>query len=185
MKFFTPALLARCCSSDDGVAEAAADQWEEAVATYNARLKQIRSELPLGARQLLKHVSLHDAQCLLEGGAGKELSLTFRLAKNASATAEGVELRYLNGRAKRVLHKTQKADDGPSTLHVLYDEFDLEQKRGLMVFSHALLMTNGLEFQIEFSNLRLRWFGTVALADSKSWEMEATGRSAVPIGGNA
>ena len=36
----------------------------------------------------------------------------------------------------------------------------------------SLLLTNGLEFRIRFSNLRLRWFGRVLLASSKPSEIE-------------
>ncbi len=86
-------------------------------------------------------------------------------------------MRYtLIGRATCLLHKTQQPHDESCTPHVLYDEFDLEQKRGTKVFTHALLMTTGLEFRIKFFNLRLRWFSRVLLANSKSSEMEKAGR---------
>ena len=115
LRAHTPELLARSRSADDDVAEAAAARWEKAIAAYNARLQKIRPFLPPGARQLLRRVSLHDAQYLLEGGAGSELFLTFRLAKGASESATGVELRtpqreraphsaLLQGRHRDVLH---------------------------------------------------------------------------------
>src|SRR5207248_6203575 len=94
MKYFTPELLARSRSLDDDEAEAAAAEWEKKITAYNVRLKEIRRRLPLGARQLLKHVSLHDAQFLTLNRAGNELFLTFRLPSNAHKQAGGVELRY-------------------------------------------------------------------------------------------
>jgi len=64
MKYFTAPLLDQCRSSDDDLSDRAAAKWEQAIAAYNARLQKIWSELPLGARRLLRHASLHDAQCL-------------------------------------------------------------------------------------------------------------------------
>ena len=53
MKYFKPDLLARCRSLDDQVAEAAAQEWEQAITDYRARIKAIRLRLPTGARRLL------------------------------------------------------------------------------------------------------------------------------------
>jgi hypothetical protein len=179
MKYFTPELLARCRLADDAVADVAAVQWDKAVAAYNARLQKIRPDLPLGARQLLRQVSLHDAQCLTITTAegGNEFFLTFRLAHRAHTLAAGVELRYtLTGTPTLLLDKTKKASEGSVIRHVLYDEFDLEPKKGAKVFTHHLLMTGGLEMRIRFANLRLRWFGSILLANSqpsefaKEWE---------------
>src|SRR5438552_5952067 len=52
MKYFKPDLLARCRSLDDEVAEAAAQEWEQAITDYRARIKAIRLRLPTGARRL-------------------------------------------------------------------------------------------------------------------------------------
>lgn len=172
MKYFTPELLTRCRSSDDAIAEAAADQWERAIAAYNARLARIRPDLPLGARQLLKHVSMHDAECLtiktLEGAAGEELFLTFRLPKSNGKPAGGVELRYsLTGRTILLVHPTLQPANGTHPAFVLHDEFDLRAQRGARVCTHAILLSAGLELHIRFSNLRFRRFGHVWLANSQ------------------
>jgi|GEM_PF-6825260 len=125
MRYFTPELLARSRSLDDDEAEAAAAEWEKKITAYNVRLKKIRRHLPLGARQLLKHVSLHDAQFLTLNRAGSELFLTFRLPGNAHKQAGGVELRYtLAGQSNLVLHEPQASANGPVARWVLYDEFD-------------------------------------------------------------
>jgi hypothetical protein len=49
MKYFKPELLARYRSLDDGVAEAAAEEWEQAVVAYRRRL---RCHPPSGLRLL-------------------------------------------------------------------------------------------------------------------------------------
>src|ERR1700730_12597863 len=94
MKYLTPQLLDRSRSLNDNTAEVAAADWEQALAAYNTRLQEVRRRLPVGARQLLKQVSLHDAQCLTINRAGSELFPTFRLAKGAHKSSGGVELRY-------------------------------------------------------------------------------------------
>jgi hypothetical protein len=166
MKYFTPELLTRCRSSDDNIAEAAADLWERATAAYNSRLARIRAVLPLGARQQLKHVSLHDAECLtiktLDAAAGDELFLTFRLPKSNGKPAGGVELRYsLAGRTRLLVHPTLQPANGTHPAFVLHDEFDLHAQRGAGVCTHALLLSAGLELHIRFANLRFRRFGHV------------------------
>ncbi|HEV3262145.1 MAG TPA: hypothetical protein VG013_35160 [Gemmataceae bacterium] len=178
MKYFTPELLAHSRSLNDDAAEVADDKWERRIIAYKVHLKEIRRHLPLGARQLLKHVSLHDAQLLTinrgRNRTGSELCLTFRLAGSASKSAGGVELRYsLTGQSRLVvLHEPQALPNGPVTRWVLYDEFDLAQKGRVTAFTHSLLMTGGLEFRIKFFNLRLRRFGRVLLADSNPAEIE-------------
>jgi hypothetical protein len=176
MKYFTPELLMQCRSSGDDLAEAASDRWERAIAAYNARLARIRPALPLGARQLLKQISLHDAECLtiktLENGAGEELFLTFRLAKRNGKPPGGVELRYsLAGRTTLLVHPALQPANGTHAAFVLHDELDLRVQRGARVCTHALLLSAGLELHIRFANLRFRRFGHVCLANSKPLEI--------------
>jgi hypothetical protein len=177
MKYFTPKLLARCRSLDDNEAEVADQAWQKAIAAYQGRLGQIRKSLPLGARQLLKRISLHDARLLTIIHAwtstGGELCLTFRLARASDQSARGVELRYrLSGPVKVLPHEPPTSDDGPVSRWVLHDEFNMVLKKKRGVFTHSLLLSGGLEFQIPFVNLRLKQFGMVLLADSRPSEIE-------------
>ena len=166
-------MLARSRSLDDDEAEAAAAEWEKKIAAYHVRLKEIRRHLPLGARQLLKHVSLHDAQFLTLNRAGSELFLTLRLPCNAHQQAGGVELRYtLLGQSNLVVHEPETPANGPVARWLLYDEFDEARAGRVRAYTHSLLMTGGLEFRIRFCNLRLKRFGMVLLADSKPSEIK-------------
>jgi hypothetical protein len=173
MKYFTPELLAHCRSLDDDAAEAAAEEWERRIATYQARLQEIRQDLPLGAKQLLKHVSLHDAQLLTITRTGKDLFLTFRLPGRAGQPAGGLELRYsLSGPSRLVRHGSPAPPDQPSTRWVLYEELARAPAGRRPAFTHALLLTGGLELRIRFDNLRLRRFARVLPADSGPAEIE-------------
>jgi hypothetical protein len=172
VKYFTPELLARCRSLDEDVAEAADEEWEQAIAAYRQRLQEIRKSLPLGARQLLKHVTLHDAQLLTINRAGKELFLTFRLAGSANKPAGGVELHCTLTRPAELHTHEPQPPNGPTTRWLLYDEFDLPHDRQETGFAHSLLLAGGLELRIAFSRLRIRRFARVLLADSKVSEIE-------------
>jgi hypothetical protein len=173
MKYLTPELLARTRSLDDDAADSAAVEWEQALAAYHSGLQTFRRNLPLGARQLLRHASLHDARLLTINRTGTDLFLTFRLAKAAHKLGGGVELRYrLADQSKLVIHQSEALPNGPSTRWVLYDEWDQGDQGTEQTFTHSLLMTGGLEMRIKFRNLQLRWFGRVLLADSKPSEIE-------------
>jgi hypothetical protein len=172
MKYFAPELLARCRSLDDDVAEAAAAEWEQAINAYNRRLEEIRRHLPLGARQVLKHIALHDAQLLTINRAGRELFLTFRLSGSAGKPAGGVELHYSLVRPAELIHHEPPAQtNGPFTRWVLYDEWAMSETQP-EAFSHRLLLTGGLELRIACFDVRLRRYTQVLLADSRTSDIE-------------
>jgi hypothetical protein len=173
MKYFTPELLARTRSPDDDVAEAAAAEWERAIAAYNSRLNEIRRKLPLGARQLLKHVSLHDARLLTIGLANNELVLTFRLPGSGSKSGGGLELRYTLIGQPELVHQVNGASRAvPSPRWLLYDELELATQGQQTAFKHSLLFADSLELRILFSHLRFKRFGRLLLADSKTEDIE-------------
>jgi hypothetical protein len=97
MRYFTPELLARSRSPDDDVSEAAADEWEQAVAKYNAELDSIRPDLPPGVRALLASCSLHDARILSISEARRRprLSLLIQLEGRPTRPGDLLELQYL------------------------------------------------------------------------------------------
>ena len=77
MRYLKATLLERCRLLDDDLAEAASDEWDRAVAKYNAALAAIRPQLPAGVRTILDHFSLHDARVLSIVSARGRLSLVF------------------------------------------------------------------------------------------------------------
>jgi len=161
MKYFRPELLARCRSSEDSVADAAAKEWDEAVAAYRARFKSIRGKLPPGARRLCTKASLHDARLL--GAAWSERQAIFTiLLQVVGAKGRGGEVLEMNyhpvagpNGGVTLGPRTLSEKDAPRLVHVLYDEFDLDEEHSF--FTHSLLLTNGREIGIRFHNLTCRW----------------------------
>jgi len=161
MKYFKLDLLTRCRSLDDDVAEAAAEEWEQAITDYRARIKAIRLRLPTGARRLFANFSLHDAKLLaiLSGKRSPRFTLLVRLEGTPSQPGDVLELDYLivagkhGGIAFRKHHPLPKKD-GPGAAWILYDEFDINEERAF--FTHSLLLTDGREMEIRFHHLQIR-----------------------------
>jgi hypothetical protein len=160
MKYFTPELLARCRSLDDDVADAAALEWEKAIAAYQARIRVIRLRFPANVRRLLGRVSLHDAKVLAitVGKGSPRFTLLVRLEGSASRPGTVLELDYLlvagpwGGVAFR---KPAQFGNGAAGLGwVLHDEFDLDEDRAF--FTHSLLLSGGDEIAVRFHGLSVR-----------------------------
>jgi hypothetical protein len=165
MKYFKPALLARCRSLDDQVADAAAAEWERAIAAYRKHMQAVRPRLPRSARFLLSRVTLHDAE-VLSIALGREqptLTLVLRLEGTSSEPGELLELRYLlvtgphGGVSVRKHARLSK--DAVGRGWILYDEFDLNEQRAF--FTHSLLLAGGYEVVIRFHSLGVRRLGEV------------------------
>ena len=179
MKYFKLDLLTRCRSLDDDVAEAAAEEWEQAITDYRARIKAIRLRLPTGARRLFANFSLHDAKLLaiLSGKRSPRFTLLVRLEGTPSQPGDVLELDYLivagkhGGIAFRKHHQLPQKD-GPGAAWILYDEFDLDEQRTF--FTHSLLLTGGHEIEVRFHNLRIRPLTEVLFSPLELREAERT-----------
>ncbi len=178
MKYFTPELLARCRSLDDDVADAAAEEWEQAVAAYRLHLRAIRLRFPQGVRRLLSSVSLHDAKMLTIARGKRQPWFGMWLQPEGTAAQPGevLELRYLvvagphGGLDVKKHPQLKKANPGPDW--VLYDEFNLDEERAF--FTHSLLLTDGHEVEVRFHNLRVRRLNEVRLSPLDLPEGERT-----------
>ena len=170
MQHFNPEILARCRSLDDAVSEAATDEWEQAVAKYNAELDSIRPDLPPGVRALLASCSLHDARILSisETRRRPRLSLLIQLEGRPTRPGDLLELQYLlagtskhPGLSLRTHDKPDK--DLPEQGRILYDEFGKLANDPVEVFSHSLLLKGGVELHIRFTDMRVRALQRVIL----------------------
>ncbi|HEV3262211.1 MAG TPA: hypothetical protein VG013_35490 [Gemmataceae bacterium] len=152
MKYFTPDLLARFGSTDDGIADLANEEWERAHAAYLAHLKEMRPRLPRSVRSLLRHFSLHDARVLMIGyrEAGRVFSICMQLD---SARQMGVQLIYRLAGEPEFIHHTSLSGEG-APLEWLYDEIEIASEGPYAVMRHSILFTGGREFRLVFHELK-------------------------------
>ncbi len=185
MKYFKPELLARCRSRDDGVADEAAKEWEEALAAYQARFASIRGQLPGGVRRLCSRFSLHDAKVLGVASSSKRKALfgmLLRLEGSPGQPGDILELNYHpvagpNGGVEVKMHRPSE-QLSRRDVWILYDEFDLDEEHAF--FIHSLLLTDGREVEIRFHNLTVRQLDEVATpveltAGEKKWPLAEVG----------
>jgi hypothetical protein len=161
VKYFTPDLLAECRSSNPDVAEAAAAKWQERAAAYRKRLQKIQHRLPLGVRQLMCSITLHDAYLstmnLADGRSRQQFFLSFQLAGGDGRA--GVQLRY-DGFKRLEAEFHEPTGSRNTVLFALYDEFDVTTGGTL---THSILMTAGLELRVRFTNLLITRFTRVVV----------------------
>jgi hypothetical protein len=177
MKYFKQELLARCRSLDDDVSDAAAKEWEQAIASYRARTRAIRPQLPLSVRRFLSRVTLHDAKVLTMTFGRKQPTFTLltQLEDTPSQPGEVLELSYflVAGPHGGVAFKkpTQLHKEAPGPRYILYDEFDLDERA---FFTHSLLLTGGDEIEVRFHSLRVRRLEKVLVTPLQLPEEERT-----------
>ena len=175
MKYLKYSLLERCRSLDDNVAEAASDEWDQAIAKYNAALAVVRPQFPPAVRTILDRFSLHDAQTLACLLTKKKLSLVIRLEGTSIRPGKMLELNYTLAPAG--LHvvncvdvKHWLKDHG----RIQYDEFGKVADAPATVFSHSLLLAEARELRIQFTDLHVRRMKKVILPSAEQAGLGAT-----------
>jgi hypothetical protein len=170
MQYLKPEILARLRSLDDDVAEAAANEWEQAVARYNAELDAIRPILPAGVRTLHAHCSLHDARIrgILLASRRPRLSLLIQLEGRSAHPGAALELRYvLAGTSKHpgftIRGHPVPERDVQDWGRIQYDEFSIVADAPVDVFAHSLLLRGEAELQIWFTEMQVRPLAKVIL----------------------
>ena len=161
MKYFTPELYVRINAASDDEAEAAHDEWERAGQRYRRRYKKIESQLPEALRKF------HDEQCLHDAdwcGLAQLPPYTFPLnSPGVTIVARQVNTlvpEFLNTlailqytvTAPPVIEKPVESDVFSDVQPKwMYDEIDLIEPG---VFSHSILVSNGLVVTIQFREFR-------------------------------
>ncbi len=161
MKYFTPELYVRFNEASDDEAEAVFDEWEQAGRRFRRRYKKIESQLPEALRKF------HDEQCLHDAdwcGLAQLPTYTFPLnSPGVTIVARQVNTlvpEFLNTlailqytvTAPPVIEKPLASKDFSDVQPIwLYDEIDLIEPG---VFSHAILVSNGLVVTIQFREFR-------------------------------
>lgn len=168
MNYFTPKRWLRLQDTSDEPAWLAAHQeWEQALAAYWARVRELAARLPPegpfeGIRQYLQLGSLHDAtitSCWYEG------SDTLKIQVQPSLPGERlVLLEYLLTQDPFVLPNCLPPEYRSTTLEWMYDELTVLPQsvaNGTMIFNHALFLSNGWEMDITFSRLKVMRFHSI------------------------
>jgi hypothetical protein len=163
MQYLKPEILARSRSRDDDIADAAAAEWDQAVARYNADLDVLRPSLPSGARLLVRRYSLHDAWIigLAQEWRSPRFSLFVRLEGRPSHPGKQLELRYRLARTSRkpwhsLLEELAAEKWPPRRARIQYDEFARVADDPVDVFCHALLLGDGTELHVPFTDMGVR-----------------------------
>ncbi len=179
MKYFKSELLARCRSLNDDAADVAAEEWEQAIVAYRARVQAIRPQLPSGARLLLSRFTLHDARVLAiaSGKTRPTFTLVLQLEGTSAEPGALLELNYLlvtgpNGGVSVKEDAQLKKKDTSGRRWILYDEFDVDEQRAF--FLHSLLLADGYELVIRFHHLRVRRLDEVLIPPFELAEGERT-----------
>ncbi len=143
MRFFTPELYEQYATATSKDAAKVEAKWDAAEARYERRLKQIRSAMPAGIRELADDLCLHDAMLVEALLASGELEL--RLTKDGVR----IVLRYhlvQEAREKRL--KASKLPFEPLP-RWLYDEVDMLRKG---TFTHDILLSDGRTMTLTFDD---------------------------------
>ncbi len=157
MKYFTPELYVRFGSLDDDTADAANDEWEEAIKRYEKHYKKIEELLPRDLQKFHKEQCLHDAD--FEGPVMIQpfsLPGSPRFAMIAAKQINTLIPEFLNTTAvlfyevteDPVIERPVEAPVFRSTQPIWqYEEVDLIEP-GL--FSHEILVSDGRVIKIRF-----------------------------------
>jgi hypothetical protein len=165
MKFFTPDLYLRFNSADDAVADAANEDWEEALAAYRSHLERIYDGLPTQLRKLTE-LDLHDRELLSfekaipfmgfssarpNGQSGWSTMAILSLGR----TEEIVTLVYTLSDQIRETPKNAEWPFSRVKPHWLYDEIDRDAGRDLsghrqVRYVHRILLSDGQTLEIPF-----------------------------------
>jgi hypothetical protein len=157
MKYLKHTLLERSRSLDDDAAEAACDEWDRAVANYNAALAAIRPQFPAAVRTILDRFSLHDAKVLTYFLTKRRLTLLIQLEGTSVRPGKMLELKYTVAKGGVRIVKHGKDKERPKDRgRIQYDEFGKAADTPETVFTHLLLLAGGYELRIRFTDLRLR-----------------------------
>jgi hypothetical protein len=183
MQYFTPELFVRFNSVDDDIADRASDEWENALATYRAHLRQIWAKIPKDAKKLAE-LNLHDAELLnprrivdskteirFEKIGPPSISLTPGILP-VKHEDRIVTLIYL---LAGTVHQHASARNWPFSKerpHWLYDEVDIMPEQSDQVV-HRVLISDGRMIEIPFVSLNIHSTPLSPLATAKLTRMNA------------
>jgi hypothetical protein len=145
MRYFTPELLERIASADDDVADAAHEEWEQAIVRSKRRWQKIQKAFPQAVGRFEEEsVCLHDARVVSIARASDTVAMVLR----AGPPAEDVVLLTFTRDGQPVIDPNALPGHGDGRVVTwLYEEWDLD--RGGRCWFEVLL-SNGWSIRCRF-----------------------------------
>ena len=147
MKYFTPARYVAFNASDDGVANNADEEWEQALSDYRKHVRRIRGKLPTSVRHLGEKLCLHDAEYLgmtkisIPGSPGDVAILSVRAGHQPSLLVYVLAAEpFVSRPLEAVIFETTHP-------HWLYDEIDVGEDG---ILTHEILLSDGRVLKLRF-----------------------------------
>jgi len=160
MKYFTPELYLQGQSLDDDVLDRTEEEWERRIKRYRRHYKKIEVRLPAALRRFHDEQCLHDAEwCGLARlpvhvfpSDSQEVTIIARQENTLIPEfLHTLAILHYTATAEPVVEKPR--DSAFQEIHPiwLYDEIDVVSPG---VFSHSILVSNGLVVTIHFREFR-------------------------------
>jgi hypothetical protein len=152
MKYFTPELYRRCNSRDDGTADRAYREWEEAIKAYREQLNKISVKMNDNVKNLAEKLCFHDAQLLSSHGhlSARPFQQAIRTwVMSLRRNGEIVNLIYFLWGEARASTGRGKWPFSDRDKHWLYDEVDPEPDSPFLYW-HRILLSDGSVTSIPF-----------------------------------
>jgi hypothetical protein len=156
MKYFTPDRYSRLATLNDKRAFLAAhEEWERAIADYQAHRQRIRHLLPGALRRLVESVALHDARVVDMYQARRVL--TFVLQPESLPSCR-IVLAYSLVEPPVIRKDVIPQELRSEPVEWLYDEISVARasRNGAQrSFFHDVLLSNGWELHLHFRSVRV------------------------------
>jgi hypothetical protein len=150
MKYFTPDLIQRGDSLDDDVADAAEEEWEQALVRYGRRWRKVRAALPKTVRQFHDEdrVCLQSAQLLSMGRQGDALVMVLEPEPPAQTV---VILTFTLDGEPVIDPQALPGREGRTFVTWMHEEWDLDRQSR---FCFEVLFTNGWSVKLRFRDFQ-------------------------------
>jgi hypothetical protein len=163
MKYFTPERYVRLGDlHEESAFRTATEDWEQALTAYRTRLREIQDTLPASLRQLLQSFSLHDADVLTMGQQG----LTYVIVLRLDPCHRDLVLNYTLAEEPSLDRSALPPEHCSPHVEWLYDEIELA-KTEPPVFDHSILLSNGWELRLRFTDLQVIPFRSLLLSEAE------------------
>lgn len=151
MKFFTRDLYRRCRSSDEGIVNAACDEWEQTNENYEAHLRTVATRLPTNIREFLE-LLLHDAKVQSIAREGERL---IAVLQKDIPPRDLVVLSYELDGEPTLEPFAESPDDWSKPTTFEFDEFEVQEEGGRTSYTQSIVFGNGWLMRLRFRDVHV------------------------------